>query len=396
MGRKGRPPGSLNKSTIEKAYRRSNSYAHKIDALREQELMHDEDLTNARLAITPQKPVLTTVEQAISTRRKNRLRELLGACSEDEIMEVALPHLARAFSLWEFLIMKVEQNKQSRVYFADIYKEYEALHRYVSRLTAKYKDTLNQKAIEGGEKTQSVDGEIQTEKKNVIKVRCKKLAECLGLEKDELEDTFINLLDATSVAPCLPAKPEMIISSIGEQAQTQVANAAPQKEKEAEQTEASKLIPVTNAVASAQGDMPPLAPLSSTPIAENGEKEAAVEASTESVDAAEGMQIDESASGTGDVDGETPSEDGAGGTQIIQIGTGDDKQFIEVPEGYTLIQTPEGLVMSQPGTTLSQAEDGTIYVTQEDGTTAPLDSQKAIPLETMQSAESHAETSEAQ
>uniref|UniRef100_H2YZJ5 DUF4764 domain-containing protein n=1 Tax=Ciona savignyi TaxID=51511 RepID=H2YZJ5_CIOSA len=217
MGRKGRPPGSLNKSTIEKAYRRSNSYAHKIDALREQELMHDEDLTNARLAITPQKPVLTTVEQAISTRRKNRLRELLGACSEDEIMEVALPHLARAFSLWEFLIMKVEQNKQSRVYFADIYKEYEALHRYVSRLTAKYKDTLNQKAIEGGEKTQSVDGEIQTEKKNVIKVRCKKLAECLGLEKDELEDTFINLLDATSVAPCLPAKPEMIISSIGEQ-----------------------------------------------------------------------------------------------------------------------------------------------------------------------------------
>lgn len=34
-------------------------------------------------------------------------------------------------------------------------------------------------------------------------------------------------------------------------------------------------------------------------------------------------------------------------SQIIQIGTGDDKQFIEVPEGYTLIQTPEGLVMSQ-------------------------------------------------
>ena len=35
------------------------------------------------------------------------------------------------------------------------------------------------------------------------------------------------------------------------------------------------------------------------------------------------------------------------GSQIVQIGTGDDKQFIEVPEGYTLIQTPNGLVMSQ-------------------------------------------------
>ena len=40
-------------------------------------------------------------------------------------------------------------------------------------------------------------------------------------------------------------------------------------------------------------------------------------------------------------------EPATGGTQIIQIGTGDDKQFIEVPEGYTLIQTPDGLVMSQ-------------------------------------------------
>jgi len=31
----------------------------------------------------------------------------LNVCSEDEIMEVALPHLARVFSLWEFLVMKV-------------------------------------------------------------------------------------------------------------------------------------------------------------------------------------------------------------------------------------------------------------------------------------------------
>lgn len=51
--------------------------------------------------------MLTSIEQAISTRRKNRLRELLNVCSEDEIMEVALPHLARVFSLWEFLVMKV-------------------------------------------------------------------------------------------------------------------------------------------------------------------------------------------------------------------------------------------------------------------------------------------------
>lgn len=38
------------------------------------------------------------------------------------------------------------------------------------------------------------------------------------------------------------------------------------------------------------------------------------------------------------------------GPQLIQIGQGDDQQFIEVPEGYSLIQTPEGLVMSQVNT----------------------------------------------
>merc|ERR1712012_466097 len=75
------------------------------------------------------------------------------------------------------------------------------------------------------------------------------------------------------------------------------------------------------------------------------------------------------------------------GPQLIQIGTGDDKQFIEVPEGYTLIQTPNGLVMSQPGTQLTQDADGKIYVTQEDGTTAPLDSQESssVPYETVES-----------
>nr|XP_002129102.1 uncharacterized protein LOC100178511 [Ciona intestinalis] len=373
VGRRGRTPGSLNKSTIERAYRRSNSYAHKIDVLREQELIQDEDLTNARLAITPQKPVLSSVEQAISTRRKNRLRELLSACSQDEIMEVALPHLARAFSLWEFLIMKVEQNKQSRVYFADVYKEYEALHRYVSRLTVKYKDCIQQKAIEG-----TKDALEETEKKNLVKVKCKKLAESLGLEADELEDTFINLLDSTPIIPTVSGKQEMVISNIGEQAQTLEDSTTSKDNQETTTVESSsKLIPVTTQAA-VQPEMPPLAPLT----AESDEKEPAVEASMDTTDAPEGMQIDETETATGAAaDGETPSEDGAGGTQIIQIGTGDDKQFIEVPEGYTLIQTPEGLVMSQPGTTLSQAEDGTIYVTQEDGTTAPLDSQHSIPLE---------------
>lgn len=60
--------------------------------------------------------------------------------------------------------------------------------------------------------------------------------------------------------------------------------------------------------------------------------------------------------------------------------------FIALPIfGPRVNNASSSLCPSQPGTTLSQAEDGTIYVTQEDGTTAPLDSQKGVPLETVES-----------
>lgn len=49
----------------------------------------------------------------------------------------------------------------------------------------------------------------------------------------------------------------------------------------------------------------------------------------------------------GEIAGEAETAAAGTGTQLIQIGQGEDQQFIEVPEGYTLIQTPEGLVMSQ-------------------------------------------------
>ena len=67
----------------------------------------------------------------------------------------------------------------SRVYFADVYKEYEILHRYVSRLTDKYKQALMEDKImsqtgqENGNTEATEDGDEK--KKQFIKVRCKQV-----------------------------------------------------------------------------------------------------------------------------------------------------------------------------------------------------------------------------
>lgn len=60
----------------------------------------------------------------------------------------------------------------SRVYFADVYKEYEVLHRYVTRLTEKYKNTLQEDKFSNLPSTENGE-EPEAEKKKLLKVRCK-------------------------------------------------------------------------------------------------------------------------------------------------------------------------------------------------------------------------------
>ena len=74
----------------------------------------------------------------------------------------------------------------SRVYFADVYKEYEILHRYVSRLTEKYKEVLMAEKLmkpaispENGD-TEGSGESMEKEKKNIIKVRCKSVRLIFG------------------------------------------------------------------------------------------------------------------------------------------------------------------------------------------------------------------------
>ena len=74
----------------------------------------------------------------------------------------------------------MEKNKLSRVYFADVYKEYEILHRYMSRLTGKYKQALMEEKLmrpaNGG--TNENEANMEAEKKKFLKVRCKMVRNC--------------------------------------------------------------------------------------------------------------------------------------------------------------------------------------------------------------------------
>lgn len=440
---RGRPPTSA------KSVKRA-SYASKIEALQGRDEERD------FYSLTSSKPTLTPIEQALSTRRKNRLREMLGACSEDEIMEVAMPHIARVFSLWEFLVTKVEKNKMSRVFFADIYKEYECLHKYVAKLAEKYKQTIEEKkAANANTKQETVNGDVSndtpnttendksTEPKeneelgenvesksdetkeepskedgNEVKILFTKLAESLGLQGSTLEEAEINLLDPVDAIG--PRIMSMIHSSarrahgyanedksVRRSSYTTFTTADVKKDVRVKataetvkpvQTEATSTIssvtsPAQNAI------MPPLKPMGQTeqvPASADARVEPVAAAATTvtqpAADVPAPMETEEApqsaveTSESNVVAGEGETTAGTG-TQLIQIGQGEDQQFIEVPEGYTLIQTPEGLVMSQPGTTISQGEDGTIYITHADGTTTPLNAatQQAVQMETVES-----------
>nr|XP_039248217.1 uncharacterized protein LOC120326061 isoform X2 [Styela clava] len=444
---RGRPPGV-------KQQKRQNSYTNKIESLRNQD-------SSDPTAIIQSKPALTPIEQALSTRRKNRLREMLSACSEDEIMEVALPHLARVFSLWEFLVTKVEKNKMARVFFADVYKEYECLHKYVSKLAEKYKQAIEANKSEpetseavaattASDADKATDGENSKKEENettnadsgtdakeaqndskLVRVVYAKLAESLGLEGTTLQEAEISLLDPEeAIGPRIMGmtggrrpmaykhedksarKPKAYLTTSGHTQRIEAStkrtiigtNAAKPIQTEATSTISTIASPTPNA------SMPPLKPLgqpskvttsdnateaASTPV--NGNAEGLVTQTEQDVNQETPMETDASAATSSDTteatqvttvaEGDPATSTESGGTQLIQIGQGEDQQFIEVPEGYTLIQTPEGLVMSQPGTTITQGEDGVIYITHADGTTTPLNAaaQQGVPVETVES-----------
>ena len=64
--------------------------------------------------------------------------QLIRECTDEELMEIVLPRLAKVITLWEFLLMKVEKGDPPKPHVDDIYKEYEKLHLNVKKLCQEY------------------------------------------------------------------------------------------------------------------------------------------------------------------------------------------------------------------------------------------------------------------
>ncbi|NXL89428.1 ZN839 protein, partial [Alectura lathami] len=71
-------------------------------------------------------------------RRKARLKELLQQCDNEDLMELALPQLAKLVTVYDFLLTKVEKGYPAKAYFPDVYREFEELHHMVKKMAYDY------------------------------------------------------------------------------------------------------------------------------------------------------------------------------------------------------------------------------------------------------------------
>lgn len=73
-----------------------------------------------------------------ASRGRAELQQLLQQCDPEDLVELALPQLARAVTLYEFLLMKVEKGHLAKPFFPAVYKEFEELHKMVKTLCQDY------------------------------------------------------------------------------------------------------------------------------------------------------------------------------------------------------------------------------------------------------------------
>ncbi|XP_041352392.1 uncharacterized protein LOC121370922 [Gigantopelta aegis] len=83
-------------------------------------------------------------------RQKRRLREVVKASEDEDLMEIVLPRLVGALTLWEFLLMKVEKGSPSRPHADIIHQEFENLYKTVHKVCKKYLQPCKNSSLESG------------------------------------------------------------------------------------------------------------------------------------------------------------------------------------------------------------------------------------------------------
>ncbi|XP_062863852.1 zinc finger protein 839 [Trichomycterus rosablanca] len=85
----------------------------------------------------PKHQTALTVEQQ-EQRRRTRLSEFIEQYDDEDLMEIVLPRLAKVMTVWEFVLMKVENGLSSKQQFPSIYHEFEQLHSQVKKMAEEH------------------------------------------------------------------------------------------------------------------------------------------------------------------------------------------------------------------------------------------------------------------
>nr|KAF6270007.1 hypothetical protein mMyoMyo1_021224 [Myotis myotis] len=76
--------------------------------------------------------------QSRAARSRAGLQEVLQHCGLEDLVELALPRLAQAVTVYEFLLTKVEKGHLAQPLFPAVYKEFEELHQMVKKMCQDY------------------------------------------------------------------------------------------------------------------------------------------------------------------------------------------------------------------------------------------------------------------
>jgi hypothetical protein len=69
--------------------------------------------------------------------------QFIKQCEDEELMDVVLPRLVKAITLWEFLMMKSEKGRPLKPCIPDIVREFETLHKEVQKVCQEYLKPCN-------------------------------------------------------------------------------------------------------------------------------------------------------------------------------------------------------------------------------------------------------------
>ncbi|XP_078516334.1 zinc finger protein 839 isoform X3 [Lissotriton helveticus] len=103
-------------------------------------------------------------------------QQLLQECEIEDLMELALPLLAKLVTVYEFLIMKVEKGHPAKPFFPDVYREFEKLHEMVQNMAQDHFNNVSYMTIQ-----------------QTLEVKNPKVAESLGIKEKHFGNENHNL-----------------------------------------------------------------------------------------------------------------------------------------------------------------------------------------------------------